>query len=826
MAKLSTNKTFIKNVPRRFLQEPHTTRPSSPVGAVAYSRKDHALTMVSRATDLRRKTLSQLAIVKQFRGSLPVFLWTVLVSAPVLLLCYHFNIVNLFFDLIQSYFFVFSAFMMYIYVMFCFVMNKKAKGSKMKKFRTADDQVFTETLHLTYNTTMTFLTACVWMQNSLRAFFFVNVLEMGDFVLFLSRGLNYSWFLFYFRLCNFVFCGAVVYLSHFYEEDVFFIIVIEGFARFCTYAYYMFRMIFLDSAIFQMRGLNFVERVQLVQHRLQFWGSVVYLLIFGQSTVLILQLVAAVHSLVCYWDYHVEEMNRWLLSDAERENFLDAFLEFCLGEQAEKKKEALLESLTGNTSSKSKSLPEPGSDVEDNELLDEKDTEISKSASRETITSMMRASSSSSTSPSIKRSSSGIVQTQPNVYFSFDSSGWMFVYHFGAALYLEDLLFRQGIKLVPAQKKRKREKNNSGSELSDSASTTSVDDDVVLEKTKKIKREPLKYDTREVSELPADTSLNSLVGASGSSGGSIAACSLLCPELNIKVLVDDLLDHAEICKWSIPTTFKTLDKFLHKYVPENAHVVCSGRQRLLLTRLGFDPPLSGQIISEWRTRDHLIGTLKASAHIPLLAGLKPWYLPEEKAWYVDGLCWGTEFVGWRTHDDKYDTVIKISALGLPRSNIRPSMFVSPLLLLFPPDKETLAGIFWGAYLDAKRYIEAQIIEDGCGKDPKVKLHQSLIRPVLPNRKMPDNLEYLLQKRDRVLRKAWFRFVLCSCCVTLFGLGVAAYFLWWSRTAYYNNGDFKSGTHEMTMTAANKHSVEQSDLFGSTTDFASGTSNDL
>merc|ERR1712096_3795 len=156
--------------------------------------------------------------------------------------------------------------------------------------------------------------------------------------------------------------------------------------------------------------------------------------------------------------------------------------------------------------------------------------------------------------------------------------------------------------------------------------------------------------------------------------------------------------------------------------PHMYRLAC-GRLRVLLTKIKslWKPPfVVAEVVSFYHDISHLAEVLRASCHVPLAAGIKPYTLEfdEELAeftskgrsnkpyynWYIDGLVWFSFLVPWRTfHKD--DKVIKVSAVSLPSADISPRRVIPPWWGAFPPSEEILWGLFWSGYMDVDRFFK-------------------------------------------------------------------------------------------------------------------------
>ena len=153
---------------------------------------------------------------------------------------------------------------------------------------------------------------------------------------------------------------------------------------------------------------------------------------------------------------------------------------------------------------------------------------------------------------------------QRKVTFSFDSSGWMYVYHFGAAQYLQKHVL------------------------------------------------PL---------LPADR-----VAFSGSSGGSLVACTL-CAGIDVEAITRFVIACQPECQFNPWRMLPCADEAIATFLPAGSHATCKGRLRVLVTRIELALGRSvvrPEAVSTFASQDQLAQTLRASCHIPLLGGLLPY----------------------------------------------------------------------------------------------------------------------------------------------------------------------------------------------------------
>jgi len=236
------------------------------------------------------------------------------------------------------------------------------------------------------------------------------------------------------------------------------------------------------------------------------------------------------------------------------------------------------------------------------------------------------------------------------VSFSFDSSGWLMVYHFGVALWMQQHIM-PGITPEGA-----------GSD-----------------------------------EFPVG------VGFSGSSGGALIACVLAAGQ-DVRAVFEFFLEQHAACLRNPLYMFPAVEKALRKFQYPGAYKNLCGRIRVLLTRVSTRPPfVTGEVVDQFPDNETALKTLCASCHVPFLAGVLPTRIGNR--YYYDGLAWPScVLVPWRGALN--DQVIRISALSLPLSDIRPS-FAPLWWLVLPPGISLLRGLFWCGYQDAALWFSTE-----------------------------------------------------------------------------------------------------------------------
>lgn len=231
------------------------------------------------------------------------------------------------------------------------------------------------------------------------------------------------------------------------------------------------------------------------------------------------------------------------------------------------------------------------------------------------------------------------------VTFSFDSSGWLMVYHFGVGTFL-----REALKLP-----------GPGSD----------------------------------ADLPN-------VGFSGSSGGSLVA-TVLGAGMEVSAVFEYVVAQFPECRQNPLRMFAAVERALHHFKYEGAHLRLSKCVRCLLTRITLFPPFAmGEVADHFKDLQTAIDICVASCHVPILAGVCPRRIGGR--YYYDGLVWPSRvLVPWRGR--RGDLVVRISACGNPFSDVA----ISPVPFwwaVMPPSEEALRGLYWCGYRDVVRWFNA------------------------------------------------------------------------------------------------------------------------
>ena len=235
--------------------------------------------------------------------------------------------------------------------------------------------------------------------------------------------------------------------------------------------------------------------------------------------------------------------------------------------------------------------------------------------------------------------------------FSFDSSGWLYVYHLGVAQYLQK-------HILP--------------------------------------------------KLPADR-----VACSGSSGGALVAAAL-CGGVDIEELTKFVIACQPECEYNPWRMLPCADEAIAAFLPRSKSVVqrsFNRRLRVLVTRIELRFwrrwLIRPQAVSKWDDYAELAQTLRASCHIPVLGGVLPYRVTHTDGTplgaFYDGLFWPSILYTWRAFDTS-DTVLKVSGFGWPMAHIRLPLPVPPHWLFLPPSQRTLWRLYAAGYDDAARYF--------------------------------------------------------------------------------------------------------------------------
>ena len=204
-------------------------------------------------------------------------------------------------------------------------------------------------------------------------------------------------------------------------------------------------------------------------------------------------------------------------------------------------------------------------------------------------------------------------QAEPRLAFSFDSSGWLHIYHLGVAHALQN-------HLLPVAGTHK-------------------------------------------------------FAFSGSSGGALVAASL-CTELPIGTLAAHVISRQSECEFNPWRMLPCAEEAMARFLPPDAHVRCTGRLRVLLTRVEvawLKPLFRPETYNAFDSRRNLEQVLRASCHIPIIGGILPYTIDGggARGAFYDGLFWPSILHMWRAGSG--DTLVKVSGIGSLTAHIRPPL---------------------------------------------------------------------------------------------------------------------------------------------------------
>ncbi|XP_057658021.1 1-acylglycerol-3-phosphate O-acyltransferase Pnpla3-like isoform X2 [Diorhabda carinulata] len=205
---------------------------------------------------------------------------------------------------------------------------------------------------------------------------------------------------------------------------------------------------------------------------------------------------------------------------------------------------------------------------------------------------------------------------------------------------------------------------------------------------------------------------------SGASAGAIAACCLIC-DLPIGDMTSDVLrvttDARSRSLGAFSPSFninKLLLENLEKFLPQDAHIKCTGKLHVSLTRVCDGKNV---VVSQFDTREELIQVLLASAFIPLFSGLIP---PKFKGYrYMDGgysdnlptldentitvspFCGESDICPRDDSSQLFHINVANTSIELSKHNM-----YRIVRILFPPKPEILSNMCKQGFDDALRFL--------------------------------------------------------------------------------------------------------------------------
>ncbi|CAH1281469.1 unnamed protein product [Diabrotica balteata] len=205
---------------------------------------------------------------------------------------------------------------------------------------------------------------------------------------------------------------------------------------------------------------------------------------------------------------------------------------------------------------------------------------------------------------------------------------------------------------------------------------------------------------------------------SGASAGAIAACCLIC-DLPIGDMTSDVLRVCTEARSRSLGAFspsfnihKLMLENLEKFLPEDAHIRCSGKLHVSLTRVHDGKNV---VVSQFDSREELIQILLASAFIPFFSGLIP---PKFKGVrYMDGgysdnlptldentitvspFCGESDICPRDDSSQLFHINIANTSIELSKHNM-----YRIVRILFPPKPEILSNMCKQGFDDALRFL--------------------------------------------------------------------------------------------------------------------------
>ena len=187
---------------------------------------------------------------------------------------------------------------------------------------------------------------------------------------------------------------------------------------------------------------------------------------------------------------------------------------------------------------------------------------------------------------------------------------------------------------------------------------------------------------------------------SGASAGACLSAALVC-NIDISALKAYVLNRRPMCISHPWLLMKVAEDGMDHFLPTDCHERASGSIRILGTRCMMTPPFfEGEVFDQFQSPTHLKQVIRASSHVPLLAGF-PYKMGSE--YYIDGLWWSEDVVPWRTFRPN-DFVIRVSAWSAPSSDIHPQLLLPPWWSVSPPSEEVLEGLVASGFEDAEAYF--------------------------------------------------------------------------------------------------------------------------
>ena len=288
--------------------------------------------------------------------------------------------------------------------------------------------------------------------------------------------------------------------------------------------------------------------------------------------------------------------------------------------------------------------------------------------------------------------------------FSFDSSGWMYVYHFGAAQYLQQHILPHlppdGVAFS----------GSSGGALAGAALCCGVDVDALMRFIVACHPE---CEFNPWRLLTCAEEALSIFLPPGSEQLAQRKCATTTAQHTPRISCHHEqhathrapTKHTRPRKPTRPGTARPYTRVAEARAPSRPR-----RLRVLVTRAELkwlSWPLRPQVISSYGSHEELSQTLRATCHIPLLGGLRPYpvHRPDgsSRGAFFDGLFWPSILYAWRSFDSS-DALFKTSGIGWPTAHIHLPIPVPPHWIILPPSQRTLWRLYAAGYDDAARFF--------------------------------------------------------------------------------------------------------------------------
>lgn len=233
------------------------------------------------------------------------------------------------------------------------------------------------------------------------------------------------------------------------------------------------------------------------------------------------------------------------------------------------------------------------------------------------------------------------------VSFAFDSSGWLYCYHFGVAHWLREHLLPED--LTPEN----------------------------------------------CAEKYPDKCI-----FSGCSGGALAA-AVLCLGVEPKDVFEEILQKRYECRYNPFRMLPAVEDVLRRMLPSNSAVLLKDHLSVLLTNVSWKYPFfTAEVVNRFRDNTQVFHTLRATCHVPLIGGITPYRFDGHS--YLDGMFWPQMMVPWRGTQN--DFVVRVSTISHILTGDIMTNYLPTWWSIFPPEEDILRGLFWLGYADVQRWF--------------------------------------------------------------------------------------------------------------------------